>query len=306
MGPHIDAALTNDMHFVAIAVFLLGCSAQGLRISRPLVLQLQQEVHVADELVEQRRDAEMAAGRHWLRLLLLRLLLGQDDPYAIEPGTGTEFDWNASVEQRTPEAGSKTLLWLKRRGPAGPVGPQGPAGVEGPPGLPGPPGPPGRDGLSKLPPFLPDSVSGEEMPGTNECQKLDTGCYCFINQITKMSATDAGAFCGNALPGMHLLAIETVTEQVAVAEALATVLTADPSASFWTSGFAPGRSDPTNWTWNLTNPTKLVYTNWTKYEPVSGGWSPYRLLLGKDGGWSNKPDEETHYAICEIERCISQ
>ena len=55
------------------------------------------------------------------------------------------------MEQRTPEAGSKTLLWLKRRGPAGPVGPQGPAGVEGPPGLPGPPGPPGppgRDGLS--------------------------------------------------------------------------------------------------------------------------------------------------------------
>lgn len=48
-----------------------------------------QEVHVADELVEQRRDAEMAAGRHWLRLLLLRLLLGQDDPYAIEPGEDT-------------------------------------------------------------------------------------------------------------------------------------------------------------------------------------------------------------------------
>ena len=40
-----------------------------------------------------------------------------------------------------------------------------------------------------------------------------------------MNVEDAGAFCGNALPGMHLLAIETDTEQVAVAEALATVFT---------------------------------------------------------------------------------
>lgn len=54
---------------------------------------------------------------------------------------------------------------------------------------------------------------------------VDVVCRFAAFGTQKMSATDAGAFCGNALPGMHLLAIETVTEQVAVAEALATVLT---------------------------------------------------------------------------------